>query len=59
MNTSALFKIGYGLYVLTANGHGKDNGCTTLQESIEHWLTNYAGVPKSQIDSFRSIRNIL
>ena len=27
MDTSALFKIGYGLYVLTANGHGKDNGC--------------------------------
>lgn len=35
--------------------YGKDNGCTTLQESIEHWLTNYVGVPKSQIDSFRSI----
>jgi len=27
MNTSALFKIGYGLYVLTANEQGKDNGC--------------------------------
>lgn len=27
MNTSALFKIGYGLYVLTCNELGKDNGC--------------------------------
>ena len=27
MDTSALFKIGYGLYVLTANENGKDNGC--------------------------------
>ena len=27
MNTNALFKIGYGLYVLTANEQGKDNGC--------------------------------
>ena len=27
MNTGALFKIGYGLYVLTANEQGKDNGC--------------------------------
>ena len=27
MDTKALFKIGYGLYVLTANENGKDNGC--------------------------------
>lgn len=27
MDKSALFKIGYGLYVLTANENGKDNGC--------------------------------
>lgn len=27
MNTSALFKIGYGLYVLSCNEQGKDNGC--------------------------------
>ena len=27
MDTNALFKIGYGLYVLTANEQGKDNGC--------------------------------
>lgn len=27
MDTRALFNIGYGLYVLTANEEGKDNGC--------------------------------
>ena len=27
MDTKALFKIGYGLYVLTANADGFDNGC--------------------------------
>lgn len=27
MNTNALFKISYGLYVLTANENGFDNGC--------------------------------
>ena len=27
LNTNALFNIGYGLYVLTANNEGKDNGC--------------------------------
>ncbi len=27
MNTNALFKIGYGLYILTAYENGKDNGC--------------------------------
>ncbi len=27
MDTKALFKIGYGLYVLTAAQEGKDNGC--------------------------------
>ncbi len=27
MDTKALYKIGYGLYVLTANEDGKDNGC--------------------------------
>ena len=27
MDNRALFKIGYGLYVLTANENGKDNGC--------------------------------
>ena len=27
MNNDALFKIGYGLYVLTARSQGRDNGC--------------------------------
>lgn len=27
MDSKALFKIGYGLYVLTSNENGKDNGC--------------------------------
>ena len=27
MDTSALFKIGYGLYILIAHENGKDNGC--------------------------------
>ena len=27
MNTNAMFKISYGLYVLTAHENGKDNGC--------------------------------
>ncbi|MCL2874084.1 MAG: flavin reductase [Defluviitaleaceae bacterium] len=27
MDNSALFKLGYGLYVLTANENGRDNGC--------------------------------
>lgn len=35
--------------------YGAENGCTTLSQSIEHWLTNYIGVPQSQIDSFKSI----
>lgn len=35
--------------------YGSKNGCTTLQQSIEHWLINYVGVPNSQIDSFKSI----
>lgn len=38
MNTNALFKIGYGLYVLTANENGKDNGCiinTAMQVTSE------------------------
>ena len=27
MNTNALFNLSYGLFVLTANDYGKDNGC--------------------------------
>lgn len=29
MNTNAMYKIGYGLYILTAHDNGKDNGCIT------------------------------
>lgn len=35
--------------------YGAKGGYTTLQESIEYWLTNYIGVPKEHIDSFKSI----
>ena len=38
MDKNALFKIGYGLYVLTANENGKDNGCiinTVMQVTSE------------------------
>ena len=35
--------------------YGAQNGCTTLQQSIEHWFINYVGVPQSQIDSFKNI----
>ncbi len=35
--------------------YGQQNGCTTLSQSIEYWLTSYVGVPKSQIDAFKSI----
>ena len=38
MDTGALFKIGYGLYVLTANENDKDNGCiinTVMQVTSE------------------------
>ena len=34
MDNNVMFKIGYGLYVLTANENGKQNGCivNTLQQ---------------------------
>jgi flavin reductase (DIM6/NTAB) family NADH-FMN oxidoreductase RutF/rubredoxin len=38
MDTNALFKIGYGLYILTANEGEKDNGCiinTVMQVTSE------------------------
>ena len=38
MDTNALFKIGYGLYVLTAHENGNDNGCiinTVMQVTSE------------------------
>ena len=47
--------VAWGRLYKTMMEYGAQNGCTTLQSSIEHWLVNYIGVPKSQIDSFRNI----
>ena len=40
MDTKALFKIGYGLYVLTTNYDNKDNGCiiNTVQQVTDNPL---------------------
>jgi len=49
MDNSALFKIGYGLYVLTARDDGKDNGCivnTVLQVTSAPTLSGVATVNK-------------
>ena len=35
--------------------YGEENGCSTLQQSIEHYLVNKLGVPQSNIDSFKKI----
>ena len=38
MNTKAMHKLSYGLFVLTANENGKDNGCiinTAVQAASE------------------------
>lgn len=47
--------VAWGRLYKTMMAYGERNGCTTLESSIEHWLINYIGVPKSQIDSFRNI----
>lgn len=47
--------VAWGRLYKTMMAYGAENGCTTLQESIEHWLLNYIGVPQSHIDSFKSI----
>ncbi len=47
--------VAWGRLYKTMMAYGAENGCTTLQESIEHWLLNYIGVKQSQIDSFKSI----
>lgn len=47
--------VAWGRLYKTMMAYGAENGCTTLQSSIEHWLLNYIGVPQSQIDSFKSI----
>lgn len=47
--------VAWGRLYKTMMAYGAENGCTTLQSSIEHWLLNYIGVPQAQIDSFKSI----
>ncbi len=47
--------VAWGRLYKTMMDYGAQNGCTTLQSSIEHWLLNYIGVPQSHIDSFKSI----
>jgi flavin reductase (DIM6/NTAB) family NADH-FMN oxidoreductase RutF/rubredoxin len=49
MNNSAIFKLGYGLYVVTARHGEKDNGCiinTVMQVTSGHSLTGVIGVNK-------------
>ncbi len=49
MDNTALFKIGYGLYVLTARDGGKDNGCiinTVLQVTSVQPLVGVISVNK-------------
>lgn len=47
--------VAWGRLYKTMMQYGEENNCTTLQESIEHWLINYIGVKQSQIDSFKNI----
>ena len=48
MDKSVMFKIGYGLYVLTAREDEKDNGCilNTLMQVTENPLTVIASINK-------------
>ena len=49
MDNTALFKLGYGLYVLTANDAGRDNGCiinTVMQVTSAPKLTGVITVNK-------------
>ena len=49
MDNTALYKLGYGLYVLTARDGGKDNGCivnTVLQVSSNQPFVGVVGVNK-------------
>ncbi len=47
--------VAWGILYNEMMEYGAKNGCTTLQQSIDHWLTSYIGVPKANIDSFKSI----
>ena len=49
MDHAALYKVGYGLYVLTAKDHGRDNGCiinTVLQVTSSPSLVGVITVSK-------------
>lgn len=50
MEETALYKIGYGLYILTANDNGKDNGCvinTFMQITSTDLITCVISLNKS------------
>lgn len=49
MNTNAMFKLSYGLFVLTANADGKDNGCivNTVQQAADKPLRITVAVNKA------------
>lgn len=47
--------VAWGVLYKRMMEYGRQNGCSTLQSSIEHYLVSYVGVPQSQIDSFRQI----
>lgn len=48
MDSNALFKIGYGLYVLTTNDYEKDNGCiiNSVMQVTQNPMTLVASVNK-------------
>jgi len=48
VDKTAMFKIGYGLYVLTAHENGKDNGCivNTVMQITDNPLTVIASINK-------------
>ncbi len=47
--------VAWGKLYKAMMAYGQKNGCTTLSQSIEYFLTSYVGVPKSQIDNFKNI----
>lgn len=51
MDNTAMFKLGYGLYVLTANENGKDNGCiiNTFMQITSSPVTVVVGVNKQNL----------
>ena len=51
IDTSALYSIGYGLYIVTTNDGGKDNGCVvnTVSQSAGTPLTVTVSINKSNL----------